>query len=133
VALLDEIGTELQALGCGTLATDIFLGLMPASPDACGVVHEYPGEAPELGFGVDGLQWEHPRLQVVFRGAAGDYAGPRAKAETAFVGLAKVQDKLLSGTRYLLVEPLQSPFLLKRDDRERVHIAFNVSVWKEPS
>ncbi len=130
---INEINALLATEGLGTVGTDLFSGYMPDKPDACGCVYEYGGERAELGFGVAGVQFENPSVQVVFRGAPQDYAGPRAAAETAYRALAEVQATTLSSTRYLIVHPKQSPFEMKRDEAERVYIACNFDVRKEPS
>jgi hypothetical protein len=135
VSLLSEIGTFLAAQsGLGALGTTLFLGAMPASPDVCGALYEYGGLAPSNGFGVVGVQYEFPAVQVVFRGTKQDYATTRAKAETAYRALAGVQpDTLLSGTRYLQIRPQQAPFLMRRDDDDRVYFAANYVCEKELS
>ena len=130
---LQEIGALLATAGVGTVGTSLFLGYMPDQPDACGAIYEYGGERAELGFGVPGVQFENPSVQVVFRAGPQEYAAPRALAETAFRELAEVQATTLSGTRYLIVRPKQSPFEMKRDEAERVYIACNFDIRKEPS
>ena len=106
---------------------------MPTKPDAVVVVYEYGGSASEHGFGIAGVKYENPRVQVVCRGAAFDYDGPRAVAQTIHDDLAKVQATTLGSTKYLMMTPMQTPFLMRRDDSDRVHIAFNVIVSKEPA
>ena len=131
--VLIEIGAKLAALGLGTVGTDIFLGELPASPYACGVVYEYGGIAPEKSFSTSTLRFETPAVQVVFRGLPGDYASPRAKAATAFAGLAAIEATTLSGTIYYEITPQQSPFMLTRDENECVLIATNYLCQKEIS
>jgi hypothetical protein len=134
MSLLAEIGAFLAAQGLGAVGSTIFLSTMPASPVACAAVYEYGGLAPTGGFGVVGIQYEAPAVQVVFRGAKDAYAATRAKAESAYRALAGVQpDALLSGTRYLQIRPQQAPFLLKRDDDDNVYIAANYVCEKELS
>lgn len=128
-----ELATYLADQGLGTVGTDLHMGWMPNEPDVSGAVYEYGGERAEHGFGTPGVKFENPSVQVVFRGAPQDYEGPRAKAETAFLKLAEVQARELSGTRYLIVRPKQSPFEMKRDEAMRVYIACNFDVRKEPS
>jgi hypothetical protein len=128
-----EIAAYLEAQGLGKQAVDLFIGKMPATPEACGVVYEYGGAPAELGFGVDGIQFETPGIQVAFRGAPHDYAGPRAKAELAFRALPKVQATNLSGAFYLTITPQQSPFALERDDDERHVVVCNFLCEKRPS
>jgi hypothetical protein len=131
--VVNEIAAQLATLGLGTVGTTIHLGMMPETPDVCCAVYEYGGPASDLGFGVSGVQHETPGVQVVFRGTAGDYATPRTSAATAHNGLAAVQGTTLSGTKYLTIRPVQSPFLLKRDANDRVYIACNYLANKEPS
>lgn len=133
MSVLNEIAAHLAAEGLGTLNVDLFIGKLPNDPDACGVVYETGGIPPEYGFGAAGVKHETPAIQVVFRGALGDYAGPRAKAESAYRALAAVEAQALSGTFYHWIHPQQSPFLLNRDQPERVLIAFNCLCEKEPS
>jgi hypothetical protein len=134
VSILSEIGTFLAAQGLGVLGSTLFLGSMPASPDVCGAIYEYGGLAPTGGFGVVGIQYEMPAVQVVFRGTKQDYAATRTKSETAYRALAGVQpDALLSGTRYLQIRPQQAPFLMRRDDDDRVYFACNYVCEKELS
>lgn len=135
MSLLAEVGMHLASLGLGTVATSIFLGHMPDAPSVCCSLHEYGGAPAELGFGVAGVQFEHPGLQVRFRGEPRDYEAPRANAESAYRGLAAVQAQTLGspGTYYHLVVPQQSPYLLERDGQERCVIACNFLVTKVPS
>lgn len=133
MSVLNELAAKLAALGVGTVGTDIFLGAMPEDVAACCALYEYGGSAPEFQLGVAGVVFENPSVQVVFRGVPHDYAGPRAKAETAYRGLAAVEAAPLSGTFFHWIHPMQSPFLLRRDESERVHIACNYACQKEPS
>ena len=143
--ILNEIAAKLAALGLGVVGTSIFMGTMPATPEECCAVYEYGGEPPEFSFGTAAIRHETAAVQVVFRGpkpAAGvttTYSGPRAKAEAAYQGLAAVQVETLSagagGTSafYHWIHPRQAPFLLRRDELERVLIAVNFLCEKEPS
>ena len=133
MSVLNELAAKLAALGVGTVGTDIFLGAMPEDVAACCALYEYGGSAPEFALGAAGVSFENPSVQVVFRGTPHDYAGPRAKAETAYRGLAAVEATALSGTFFHWIHPMQSPFLLRRDESERVLIATNYACQKEPS
>lgn len=133
MSVLNEIAAHLATLGVGVVGTSLFIGTLPDSPVVCGAVYEYGGLASEMGFGAAGVKYETPAVQVVFRGDPEDYAGPRAKAETAYRGLAAVEAELLGATFYHWIHPQQPPFLLKRDENERVLIAFNVLCEKELS
>jgi len=135
MSTLKEIAAFLAASpqSLGVVGIDLIVGKLPNDPDACGAVYEYGGVPPDLGFGAPGIQFETPAVQIVFRGAPHDYAGPRAKAETAYRALAAVEVRLLSGTFYRWIHPQQAPFLLARDDAERVVIACNFLLEKNLS
>lgn len=106
---------------------------MPATPDVIGVLNEYGGLPPEGAFGVVGVKYENPSVQLVFRGAPNDYAGPMAKARTAWAALAGIQPGAIPGgsTVFLTVVPQQSPFSLGQDENNRYEIACNFYSMKE--
>ena len=134
MSILTEIKTLLDALG--TLGT-IKIGPMPPTPDAIGVIQEYSGQMPERRFGVSGVGYEKPAFQLVFRGIAFDYSGPRTKAETAFRYLMTIQPGALGAgvtTIYLKIDPVQSPFpVAPMDLNNRHYIGCNFYATKEPS
>ena len=123
---IEEIKSFLD--GLGTLGT-IKMSFMPHDPDVIGCLYEYPGQMPQRQFGTVGVMYERPALQLVFRGAAFDYLGPRVKSEIAYRAFVAVQPGALSGsisTKYLQIDPLQPPFQLgSLDANNRVRIAFN--------
>lgn len=134
MTILAEIKTILDALG--TLGT-IKIGFMPATPDEIGVLYEYGGQSPERRFGMSGIGYDKPAFQLVFRGAAYDYNGPRQKADTAWRFLAGINPGPLGSgitTVYLTIDPQQSPHPVAAVDLNNRHqIGCNFYVKKEPS
>lgn len=134
MSVLTEVRTKLVALG--TLGT-ITIGFMPGSPDVIGTIYEYGGRSPERGYGVSGIKYENPSFQLVFRGASFDYAGPRTKAEIAYLYLATLQPGALGATvttNYLMIEPQQAPHPISPVDANNRHlIGINFYATKEPS
>ena len=134
MSVLDDIAARIATAISGTVGTDVFKGRLPNEPNVCVAVFEYGGRASEHGFGVvTKVQHEHPSVQVLVRGEPQDYETPRATADAIRNSLAQVQATLLNGVLYLMITPLQSPFLFRRDENERVIIACNYSCDKEPS
>jgi hypothetical protein len=125
------IATLLASNGYGTLATNIFVSLMPATPDAVVVVSEYgSGAPPELVMGA-GVPIHHPGLQVRIRGSlTEDYDVVHARATSIWKFIAALGDGTLSSDRYLTFTPNGSPELESRDDLERVIFVCNFSVTK---
>ena len=106
--VVDYLATELSL----TAGTTIFETILPDTPDACVAVEETGGSAPERQFG----------------------STPRAQAKTAWEKLLEITPQSpLGSTKYQFVSPMQSPFELGRDSKDRVVIAFNCNVQKDPS
>lgn len=126
-----EVKLALDNLG--TLGT-IKIGSMEASPDVLGAIYEYGGAPTEGLFGVVGVGYENPALQIMFRGIPFDYAGPMEKARIAWAFLAAVQPGTIStgSATYLTIKPQQSPRSLGRDKNERYEIVCNFYARKEP-
>jgi len=135
MASLDELGVYLAAQGVGTVGTDLFLGGLPDAPPACVAVLETGGmaSAKAMRAAPGSPVAEQPGFQVIARGAPFDYEGPRAKAQLAYRKLDGLGTSVLSGTRWFWVTATQSPFLIQRDENERVWIGFNVLAAKELS
>ena len=129
--VLDDLATRIATTISGTVGTDVFKSMMPALPDAAVAIIETGGLAPEKRFGTKGIEWERPAVQIVVRGAPGDYETARTTSQTIFEDVAKIETEDLSGTRYYLSDPLQEPFGLSVDEQDRPTVAFNVSLTKD--
>lgn len=119
-------GTYDEANG-GTL----FLDEMPATPDVCAVVSSSGGAPAEGGFGVDGIKYESPTCQIRVRGIKHDSLGPKAQAQAMYLASHQVGGTV-NGTKYLRLFPLQPPYRLEKDAKDRLVYAFNVFGEKEP-
>lgn len=129
MALLDDVLTRLGTLTLTGYTVDA--GHISDDSDKRVAVYEYMGRASETGFGVSGLQYEWPGLQVVVRGDPHDYVGPRGIIETIYKDLPKVQAvQIGTGGYYHMFRPQQAPFFMKRDDRHRIYLAVNFIVEK---
>jgi hypothetical protein len=131
--LLDELGSFLASAGVGTVGADLFLAHEPPDPDALIALYEYGGSAPVHAQGADAPALEMPRVQVVARGARGDYAEARARAERAYRSLDGIANRTIQNAWYVRVRALQSPFSLGPDANGRYRIAFNAEITKAPA
>lgn len=125
------MGAYLQTQGIGTLGTDLFVGLLPDTPDAAVSLFEYGGASPVHSLGSGGAKFERPRVQVVVRAAT--YTAARTKIESVYTTLEQLANITLSSVRYLMVEAVQSPAFLERDVNNRVTMVCNFQVYKELS
>jgi hypothetical protein len=117
---LSEIKARIVSLGItGYGAGQVFRGEMPNTPNKLITVYQYPGNAPELGFGFPGIQYDHPGLKVIVRGDPTDMEGPSTVMEIIYRDLVTVQDTVLGSTRYLMIRANQQPFLDARDGNQR--------------
>jgi len=129
--LLDELAVYAATLG---LTYPIKKGWLPKGVDAAVCIREAGGTGDELGFGVAGIQFEHPVVHVEVRGVAEDYAGPRSELEKIYQGFPKIQAQTLNSTGYYhTVIPRQSPFLAHIDEKRRPVLAVVFDVTKKPS
>ena len=132
--MLDELETYLVAETVAT-AAQIFQDWMPDRPDVCLVIYAEPGIAPSLGFGIEGIQFETPNVQIVTRATALDPLTAETLSWAAFNALVKIQGRVLGTTNYLIALPHQTPsgVTLGPDEKQRPRFSFNINMRKEPS
>lgn len=131
MSMTDELGAYLEAMGVGTLGVDLFLAGLPDEPAAAVALTEYGGEQPTFAHGAPGVNTERRRFQLVAR--AETESAARAKAEQVNAVLVGIRNQALSGTWYLGVYPLQSPFPLGADGNGRPRYVCNYQVEKAVS
>ncbi|CAB4144745.1 hypothetical protein UFOVP1296_32 [uncultured Caudovirales phage] len=129
MALLDALGAHLQTSGVGTLATDIFLSVMPDSPDACILIVEDNGVGPMQTFGATAYSLERPRIRVFCRAARNDYPAARAKAVLVRAALGAIRNQTISGVAFLSVMPTSDFYSVGRDGDDRPVIGVDFSGW----
>ena len=103
--ILESVGDYLQntssAFGAhasqGTLGTNIFLGTLPETPDACVAIYENAGSSPTFTMGNGGIRIDYPMLQIIARASREDYPTARDKADTIRILLASVLEQTVSG------------------------------------
>jgi minor capsid protein len=130
MALLDELGAYLQAQGVGTVSSTLFKGSFPLdtleNTAPILALIEVPGLPPVRSHDVPVARYEQPVVQVATRGAPYGYPAARQTAQAAWDVLDGVQNASLSGTFYLWLQALQSPYWLRTDDFQRPVLLFNV-------
>jgi hypothetical protein len=132
MSMLDELYTYIPATN-SAFAGLLHLGHLPESPNRAIALYEY-GSGPGIQIMETlGMAYEDVRLQVVCRGSPLDYVGPRTDCYNLMLLLMVVQNASLSGTWYLSIDALQSPFMIERDTQERVKIANNYRIVKRLS
>lgn len=129
MALLDALGAHLQTQGVGTLATDIFLTVMPDEPDACVLLIEDNGVGPMHTFGASVYAVERPRIRAFCRAARNDYPAARNKAVAVRNALGAIRNQTISGVTFLSVTATSDFYPIGRDGDDRPVIAIDFSGW----
>lgn len=129
MALLDALGSHLQTQGVGTLATDIFLSIMPDNPDLCVLITEDSGLGPTQSFGASVYAVQRPRIRVFCRAARNDYPAARAKAVAVRTALGAIRNQTISGVDFLTVVPTSDFYPVGRDGDDRPIIGIDFSGW----
>lgn len=126
----DELGYHIDAGSTAlTMGTNLFGNFLPDAPNTAVSITEYSGGPPTRVMGASNPAWENPRVQVISRSTSPQTA--KANARLVWNLLEGVVNQTVggsSGSYYLRIECLQSPFLMKRDPQYRSVFAFNVDV-----
>ncbi len=121
---MEEVGTFLDAQSTRfSLGTNLWLNYLPNEPDTAASIIETGGNEPQYVLAGDLPAWENARIAVTCRSTSS--ATARANINDAFLQLPEVDNEALSGRSWLRIKPVQSPFLLERDERGRVVFQVN--------
>jgi hypothetical protein len=127
--VVEELAAFLVAQGLAVLNADLWLHVMPDEPDDAAVIIEYAGDEPDYVQNDRKVELEHPRIQVAVRGELPEVT--RLRAEQIYQSLMKIDNELLSGTRFLSCLPVDTPAMLGRDESGRFLSTINFRVEKE--
>lgn len=117
--MLEALADRLNSASVAVTATNLFIGLMPSSPDLCVAIYEYSGAAPLEVMNNDSATLERPSVQVIVRGARNDYPTARTLIENVRDTLTAISNETISGVRFLRVMGLSSINALGVDDNDR--------------
>ena len=123
--ILEAVGTYLQTNNKGTLGTNIFLGILPESPDVCIGVFEYEGLAPMFTMGTAGIKVDRPSVQLLFRATRDDYPTARDAADSSRLLLSAVANQTINSLRILRIEPVGSVMPMGVDKNSRPILSAN--------
>lgn len=131
MALLDDMGIKVAAIsGDYTLGTNLFLSVMPETPDVCTVLIENGGTKGAYTLGGDGLpDWENQSLQFIHRNT--DYSTGRTASDLIYRTLTAITNETINSDFYLRVEALGVPQMFQRDDTRRILFTCNFDVMRQ--
>ena len=111
---------ESSSVSLGTFATDIFIGHMPDSPDACVTIYDTGGTNPQSGY-----EYHYPTVNIKVRGAVWDYTGAYSKAYSVYESLHDVTNETWNSTKYHGIWAMSDPFFLEYDEKMRPLFTIN--------
>jgi hypothetical protein len=130
--ILEALGNYLVSQGQGTLGTNLFLTVMPESPNACVAVFENAGGRPTMTMGSAPWAIDRPLIQVICRGNKSDYLSARDKAETIRALLGAITDQTLSGINIMRMESQGSVIPMGEDENQRPMVSINFDCMVRP-
>jgi len=129
--MLPELASKLVSASVGTLATDLFLGMIPDKPDLCVALYEFSTVAPLETLGNMDATLERPGVQVLVRSGRNDYVSGRNKMVEVRNILTNITDETISGVRFLRVSPDSSINSIGVDENGRPKFTLTLSVVTE--
>jgi len=124
---LDDVAQHIADEGHGSLPGTIFVGTVPATPDALIAILMYPGLAPERTHNAAGTAYHRPRFQLLVRDrvSSGGYSAAHARISAVYDTLDAVRNRTLGSTRFRSIAAIQDPFELRTDSNNRPQFACN--------
>lgn len=114
-----SVATPGSSASIATPGSNLFIGLMPSSPDVCVALYEYAGEQPLEVLRDNDATLERPSVQVMVRAARNDYPTARALMERVRDTLTGITDQTLGGVRFLRVSANSAINAVGTDDNDR--------------
>lgn len=129
--MLEALADKLNSASVATTATNLFIGLMPSSPDACVALYEYAGSPPLEVMVSNDATLERPSVQVITRAGRNDYPTARTLIENVRNTLTGITDETISGVRFLRVNQISSINALGVDDNDRPRFSLSLQIVVE--
>jgi hypothetical protein len=127
-----DIAAMIATAGLGTFAAasgwSIAVGGLPTAPDSAISVTDSGGDNPHPAMKLD-----QPSVQVLVRGAQGDYTGGWAKAEAIKWAILGASAQTINSTRYGGFEQKGDTALIHWDESRRPIFTLNFRVTREPT
>lgn len=129
--MLEGLAARLQSASVATSGTDLFIGIMPNSPDLCVALYEYSGTSPLEVMVDDAATLERPSVQVMTRGPRNDYPAARDLMVSVRDTLTAITNETISGVTFLRVAQISSINALGVDENERPRFTLSLQIVVE--
>lgn len=126
MSVLEALADRLTSASVATTATNLFIGLLPDTPDVCVALYEYAGGAPIEVMRNNTATLEQPSIQVMVRASRNDYPTARTLCENVRDTLTNITDETISGVRFLRVHNLTGINALGTDEKDRPEFSLSL-------
>lgn len=126
MSVLVALAEKLNSASVAVTASNMFIGIMPDTPDLCVALYEYAGAAPLEVMRDDSATLEQPSVQVMTRGARNDYPAARELMVNVRDTLCSITDETISGVRFLRVHNQSSMNALGTDEKDRPEFSLSL-------
>jgi hypothetical protein len=129
--ILEALADRLTSASIATVGTNLFIGLMPDSPDLCIALYEYAGSPPLEVLQDNSATLERPGIQVLVRAGRNDYPVGRDLTNTIRNTLTGITDEEISGVRFLRVSALSAVNATGTDEKDRPQFTLSMQAVAE--
>jgi|OpeIllAssembly_1097287.scaffolds.fasta_scaffold545144_2 hypothetical protein len=128
--ICEHIAAYLQSIGHGTLGVNMFIDNLPETPDDVVLVTTSGGFAPEFVHNKPGVNTEMPTFQIATRSRS--IPSAKSKSHAIYNDLQLIGNMMVDGIFFQRLTPMQTPFSIERDDKDRWIWGCNYVAEKEP-
>jgi hypothetical protein len=129
--MLESLAARLQSASVAVPGTNLFIGIMPETPDVCVALYEYAGAAPLEVFRDMGETLERPSVQVIVRSSRNDYPTARTLIKNVRDTLTNITDETINGVRFLRVNQISAINAVGTDANDRPEFTLSLQVVVE--
>lgn len=117
--ILEALADKLTSASVATVGANLFIGLMPNTPDVCVSLYEYAGAAPLEVMQDTAATLERPSVQVMARASRNDYPTAQQLMTAVRDCLTGITDETISGVRFLRVNQNSAINHIGTDENDR--------------
>jgi len=129
--MLEAITARLQSASVAVSGTNLFIGILPETPDVCIGVYEYAGAQPLEVMVDNDATLERPSIQIIVRASRNDYPTARNLIKNVRDVLTDITDETISGVRFLRVSQISAINAVGTDDNDRPEFTLSLQAVVE--
>lgn len=117
--MLEALADRLTSASVAAVGTNLFIGIMPATPDVCVSLYEYAGSPPLEVLRDNSATLERPSVQVMVRASRNDYPAARTLITNVRDTLTAITDETISDVTFLRVNQNSAINAVGTDENDR--------------